>query len=69
MPVARRDSVGIAKVVLGALLVLLAARRYRGRPRGDAEPELPSWMHAIDAFTPVKSAGIAVLLSARTRRT
>jgi threonine/homoserine/homoserine lactone efflux protein len=56
--------VSILKIVLGLLLVLLAIKQWRGRPRGDAEPELPAWMKTIDTFTPVKSAGMAVLLSA-----
>jgi threonine/homoserine/homoserine lactone efflux protein len=56
--------VSILKIVLGLLLVLLAVRQWRGRPRGDAEPQLPAWMKTIDTFTPAKSAGMAVLLSA-----
>lgn len=56
--------VSILKIVLGLLLVLLAVKQWRGRPRGDAEPELPVWMKTVDTFTPVKSAGMAVLLSA-----
>jgi len=55
--------VSILKIVLGALLVLLAVKQWRGRPRGDAAPELPAWMKTIDTFTPVKSAGMAVLLA------
>jgi threonine/homoserine/homoserine lactone efflux protein len=56
--------VSILKIVLGVLLVLLAVKQWRGRPRGQDEPELPAWMKTIDTFTPVKSAGIAALLSA-----
>lgn len=56
--------VSILKIVLGVLLVLLAVKQWSGRPRGQDEPELPAWMKTIDTFTPVKSAGIAVLLSA-----
>jgi threonine/homoserine/homoserine lactone efflux protein len=52
------------KVVLGILLVLLAVRQWRGRPRAGVEPETPKWMQAIDAFTPVRAFGLAVLLSA-----
>jgi threonine/homoserine/homoserine lactone efflux protein len=46
------------------LLVLLAVKQWRGRPRGDADPELPGWMKTIDTFGPVKSAAMAALLSA-----
>jgi threonine/homoserine/homoserine lactone efflux protein len=56
--------VSILKLALGVLLLLLAAKQWRGRPRGDSEPELPAWMKAVDTFTPVKAAGMAVLLSA-----
>lgn len=56
--------VSIVKLVLGAALVVLAVRQWRGRPRGDDAPALPGWMHTIDSFTPVKSVGLGVLLSA-----
>ena len=52
------------KLALGALFVVLGARQWRGRPKGDQEPALPGWMQAIDAFTPIKAAGLAVVLSA-----
>jgi threonine/homoserine/homoserine lactone efflux protein len=56
--------VSIVKLVLGAGLLLLAIRQWRGRPRGEAQPSLPGWMRAVDGFSPVRSAGIAVVLSA-----
>jgi threonine/homoserine/homoserine lactone efflux protein len=56
--------VSILKIVLGVLLLLLAVKQWRGRPRGEDEPELPTWMKTIDTFTPVKSAGMGALLSA-----
>jgi threonine/homoserine/homoserine lactone efflux protein len=52
------------KLVLGLLAVLLAVRQFRTRPRGDARPELPKWMRAIDRFTPARSVAIAFALSA-----
>jgi threonine/homoserine/homoserine lactone efflux protein len=55
---------GWLKLVLGVLLLLLAVRQWRGRPRGDAEPPVPTWMAAIDQFTPPRSAGLGVLLGA-----
>jgi threonine/homoserine/homoserine lactone efflux protein len=58
------DWVSVLKLVLGVLLLLLALRQWRGRPRGDAEPQLPSWMKRVDRFTPGRSAAIAVALSA-----
>ncbi|MFZ0043667.1 MAG: GAP family protein [Solirubrobacteraceae bacterium] len=56
--------VSIVKIVLGVLLLLLAGKQWRGRPREDTEPDLPGWMKSIDTFTPVRSAGIAVVLAA-----
>ncbi|MCO7273588.1 MULTISPECIES: GAP family protein [Cellulosimicrobium] len=54
----------ILKIVLGVLLLLLAVKQWRGRPRAGVEPPAPRWMAAIDAFTPVKAAGLAILLGA-----
>lgn len=56
--------VSIVKIFLGVALWLLAARQWRGRPRGGREPELPAWMKTVNTFTPLKSAGMGVLLSA-----
>ncbi len=52
------------KIVLGVLLVLLAGRQWRSRPRAGADAPLPKWMSAIDTFTPPKAAGLGFLLSA-----
>jgi threonine/homoserine/homoserine lactone efflux protein len=54
----------VVKIVLGVLLLLLAFGQWRGRPREGASPQTPRWMSAIDAFTPVKAFGLAVLLGA-----
>jgi len=58
------DWVSVLKLVLGVLLLGLAVRQWRGRPRGDQMPELPGWMKTVDTFTPTRAAGIAVALSA-----
>ena len=55
---------GTIKLILGVLLILLAARQWRARPHGDAVPELPKWMSAIDTLTAVKGLGLGFLLSA-----
>ncbi|MBD8079563.1 GAP family protein [Cellulosimicrobium arenosum] len=52
------------KIVLGVLLLLVAVRQWQGRPRAGTEPPTPRWMQAVDTFTPVKAAGLAVLLGA-----
>jgi hypothetical protein len=54
----------LIRILLGFLLVGLAARDFKNRPRPGKQPPLPGWMRAIDSFTPVKALGIAFLLSA-----
>ena len=50
------------KLVLGIVLLGMAARQWRGRPVGDEDPPLPKWMGALDGFSPTKSlvAGVVV---------
>jgi threonine/homoserine/homoserine lactone efflux protein len=50
--------------VLAVLLLLLAAKQWRGRPHEGEEPVTPKWMGALDAFTPPKAGGAGVALSA-----
>jgi threonine/homoserine/homoserine lactone efflux protein len=56
--------VAVLKLVLGAALVLLAAREWRHRPRGGADAALPKWMQAIDSFSPARALAMGVALSA-----
>jgi threonine/homoserine/homoserine lactone efflux protein len=58
------DWVNVLKLVLGAGLLLIAVKQWRGRPAAGEEAEMPKWMRAIDSFTPAKSAGFGVALSA-----
>lgn len=58
------DWVIVLQLVLGVLLLLLAVRQWRGRPRGDAEPEPAAWMQKVDTLTPPRAIGMAVLLAA-----
>jgi threonine/homoserine/homoserine lactone efflux protein len=51
------------KIVLGVLLLLVAARQFRSRPRGDEEPDMPKWMATIDKTTPLAAFGLAAALS------
>jgi threonine/homoserine/homoserine lactone efflux protein len=55
--------VDVLKLVLGVLLLLVAARQWRGRPRAGQATELPKWMRTIDTFTPGRSFAIAAALS------
>jgi threonine/homoserine/homoserine lactone efflux protein len=58
------DWVNVLKLVLGVLLLGVALKQWRGRPRAGEEATMPSWMQAIDTFRAPKAAGLAVLLSA-----
>lgn len=57
------DWVNVLKLVLGVVLLLVAVKQWRGRPRGGEEPQMPKWMKSIDGFTPGKAAGFGALLS------
>ncbi len=56
--------VSILKLVLGGLLLLVAVRQWRGRPRSDQPAQLPKWMRAIDQFDSTKAVGMGALLAA-----
>ncbi len=54
---------GVVKLVLGLVLLLLAVRNWRLRPKAGEDPEMPGWMATIDDFGAGKSAGTAAFLS------
>lgn len=56
--------VGGLKLALGVLLVLFGARLWRRRPADASQAQLPTWMAAIDRFTPIKIFGLGLALSA-----
>ncbi|MBJ6636147.1 MULTISPECIES: GAP family protein [unclassified Streptomyces] len=58
------DWVSALDLALGALLLWVAAKEWRGRPRGDEEVSLPKWMKTVDSFTPVKALALGTALSA-----
>jgi len=58
------DSSGVAKIVIGAIFLVLGVRQWRKRPHHGEEPETPPWMAAVDEFSAVKSCGLGILLSA-----
>ncbi len=55
--------VSLALLGLGALLVVLAARGWRGRPRAGEEAPTPGWMRAIDGFTVARAGAAGFALS------
>lgn len=55
---------GVIKIILGALLLLLAIKQWRTRPAEGEQASMPKWMSAIDAMTAGKALGLGFLLSA-----
>ena len=51
------------KVVLGLLLLLVAVRQVRGRPKDGEQASLPKWMASIDDIRPLAACGLAALLA------
>lgn len=58
------DGTNTFQILLGALLLVFALRQWRKRPKPGVEPPMPKWVDAVDHFTPLKSAGMGVVLSA-----
>ncbi|WP_375386442.1 GAP family protein [uncultured Microbacterium sp.] len=55
---------GVIRLVLGVLLLLVAVRQWRKRPKAGVEPTMPKWMTAIDTMTFPVAAGLGFLLAA-----
>jgi threonine/homoserine/homoserine lactone efflux protein len=58
------DWVGWLKIALGLLLLAVAVKQWRSRPRGGEQAKLPKWMRTIDGFTAGRSVAMGVALSA-----
>lgn len=61
---ASADWVNWLKIVLGLLLLGVALKQWRGRPRAGEAPEMPGWMTSVDHFGPGRAGGLGVALSA-----
>lgn len=55
---------GIIQLLLGALLLLVAARQWRSRPKPGEDLTLPTWIQAVDKITFPLAFGLGFLLSA-----
>ncbi|WP_106815468.1 GAP family protein [Microbacterium timonense] len=55
---------GVIRLIFGMLLLLLALRQWRGRPKAGEEPRMPKWMQAIDKVSFPTALGLGFLLSA-----
>lgn len=51
-------------LLVGLVVVGLAVKQWRDRPREGEEAPTPGWMAAIDAFSATKAAGTGIALSA-----
>jgi threonine/homoserine/homoserine lactone efflux protein len=58
------DWVNVLELVLGLLLLAVAAKQWRGRPHGGAGADAPKWMASIDHFTATRAGVFGVVLSA-----
>ncbi len=54
---------GVIKVVIGALLLALAVKQWKGRPQDGETPALPGWMASVDDLAPAKALALGALLS------
>ncbi len=57
------DGVSWFKVVLGVVLLVVAARSWRRRPGPGEEPKMPAWMASIDRIEPHRAFALALVLS------
>lgn len=53
----------VIRIVLGLLLLYLAARKWGKRPQSEDEIELPKWITSIEGLGQGKTLGLALLLA------
>ncbi|MGH2614549.1 MAG: GAP family protein, partial [Thermomicrobiales bacterium] len=53
----------VVRVLLGLVLLYLALKQWRSRPRPGEERALPAWMVTLEQATPTKALGLGALLS------
>lgn len=53
----------VLRILLGALLLFLAYRDWKKRPKPGEKVEMPKWMSSIDQMTTAKALGLGALLS------
>lgn len=51
------------RIVFGVILLLLAARQWRSRPREGQPAKTPGWLDAVDAISAARSAALALALA------
>ncbi|MBN9631401.1 MAG: GAP family protein [Actinobacteria bacterium] len=63
-PNASKPVAGVIKIILGVLLLLLAFRQWRSRPRAGEDAALPKWMGAIDSMNAGRGLALGFVLAA-----
>ncbi|MFC4223629.1 GAP family protein [Lysinibacter cavernae] len=63
-PSASQPIAGVIKIVLGVLLLLLAVKQWRSRPKPGEDAALPKWMAAIDTMTVGRGLALGFVLAA-----
>jgi threonine/homoserine/homoserine lactone efflux protein len=53
----------VVTLLFGLVLLAVAGKQWRARPREGEQPEMPGWMAAIDEFTSGRCLGLGALLS------
>jgi hypothetical protein len=56
------DGISWFRVLLGAVLLVAAIRKWRHRPGPGEEPSLPGWMARVEGFAPAQALGLGLLL-------
>lgn len=54
----------VVGIALGVLLLWMAVRKWRGRPRAGEPPDLPGWAAKVETMTSARAFGLAFLLGA-----
>lgn len=54
---------GVLHLVLGGLLLLLAVKQLKGRPKEGEDPEMPKWMAKMQDASPIFAFGMGAFLS------
>ena len=62
--VAQDHGVGWIKLIFGIVLLVLAVRKFRGRPRPGEVASLPGWMDGIASFTPLRALRTGLVVGA-----
>lgn len=57
-------AMGWIRIALGLLLLALAWKQWKGRPKSGESAQLPKWMQAMDTVTPGKAVGLGAMLAA-----